>query len=272
MDVIYMKELVTAFKFYNFSPRISTRHREKFLKVFQKILEERIPEVPITFDLIKILPDNRVSIQFHGNRTDDEVLVYNIWSELVGSTIEFKALKVGDIRRGYCQKVGEIGFGLFVDVGIEAPQKEVLIPLFTLREQLTGGETISNREILTKYGFLDNFPVLIEITSIISRQDSAPRIEARFAPAFLAQINAWINAEKDIVFSTGTPRQMIKRTVAKRGHTQDVVEIQRLGPLETAMICRSGTFAPGLMSSIGPFLSKTRLSMLIPAQVRRFWK
>ncbi len=57
-----MKELITAFKFYNYSPRISTRHREKFLAVFRKVLEERIPDLPIIIDLLKVMPDNRILI------------------------------------------------------------------------------------------------------------------------------------------------------------------------------------------------------------------
>ena len=58
-----------------------------------------------------------------------KVLRCQFLKELVGESLMMDELKPKQIVRGTCQSVGKIGFGLFVDAGIENPTKEILIPL-----------------------------------------------------------------------------------------------------------------------------------------------
>ena len=99
------------------------------------------------------------------------------------------------------------------------------------------------------------------------------KLEAKFTEKFVAQLEEWITGKKDIIITTGVARQLVKRTIAKRGHSVDIVKIQRLGPLETAIICQEGTTAPGIVSHVGPFLSNCRMNMLRPivAKLQQFW-
>ena len=99
-----------------------------------------------------------------------------------------------------------MGFGIFVDIGIENPYKEVLLPLHTLRDQLVKGEKLSANEIIQRYGFMDNFPVEIVIIKIENPQSRKPKYEAVFSEKFLQKIGEWVEWELDLVFAIGEPR------------------------------------------------------------------
>jgi len=172
---------------------------------------------------------------------------------------------------GSLRSVGKVGFGLFVDIGIENPVKEVLIPLHQLRKQLTAGKKVSTHDICKKYGFIDNFPVTIEITKLEFEKGGKMKFEAKFTEKFVTQLKEWVVGDNEIIFSTGVARQFVKRTIAKRGHSIDIVKIQRLGPLENAIICQKGTTAPGIVAHIGKFMSNCRMNMLRPSQLQQFW-
>jgi hypothetical protein len=112
---------------------------------------------------------------------------------------------------------------------------------------------------------------IVRMTPPSINTEQKDRIEGKLAPIFIERLKKWISNGNEVVFTAGTPRQMVKRVMAKRGHTQDIIEVQRLGPLETAIILKEGTYATGIVAHIGRFLPNCKLGSLIPAQIRRFW-
>jgi hypothetical protein len=271
-----MYKLVSAYRYLPVAQGGFGIDTRTFLTTFQKVCEERIPsDLEVRIKSLSLDTTQRCVVELEGANPDDERFVANILKELIGEVIPLENLKRGMILRGFCRQVGAVGFGLFVDVGITSPDKEVLLPLFNLRQQLVNDQKLSLAEIIRKYGFMDNFPVDIEITRFSSPHlspDQPLKIEGQLAPAMLDRYRTWIEAGNEILFASGLSRQSLKKVVAKRGHSMDLLEVQRLGPLESALVCKEGTYAPGLISRIGPFLENCKLSPLIPAQVRRFWK
>ncbi len=195
----------------------------------------------------------------------------NILKELTGQTFDAHNVPMHTSTMGFLRKTGKVGFGLFVDIGIENPYKEVLIPLHVLREQLAKGKQIPLSKIIKIYGFQDGFPIPIEVTNIIDPLSRKPKYEARISEEFVGRLKEWISWGLEMVFTIGEARQMIKRTVAKRGHSIDVYEIHRLGPLETVIFCNEGTSGPGLIAHIGRFLPHCHLSTLQPLMLQQYW-
>ena len=265
----------TAYQFYHFGSQEASQIQiqGKFLQTFQHVLEEQIPEdLSVTLAHLDLRADNRVIIELQGSSKDELTFVSNIFKESTGESMDAHNVPKKKGLFGSLRSVGKVGFGLFVDIGIENPVKEVLIPLHQLRKQLTAGKKVSTQEICKKYGFIDNFPVQIEITKLEFEKGGKMKFEAKFTDKFVAQLEEWIAGKTDVIISTGVARQLVKRTIAKRGHSIDIVKIQRLGPLETAIICHEGTTAPGIVSHVGPFLSNCRMSMLRPSQLQQFWQ
>jgi hypothetical protein len=260
------------YQLYTYKQRITPGFRENFLTMMRKLFEEKISaDLKVNIESLELRGDNRLEIKLKGERKDDETFAASLIKEIVGETILLKDLKAKQVLKGICRSVGSVGFGLFVDIGLQNPSKEVLVPLYELRKQLVNEQTISTPEIIHKYGFIDNLPVEVEIVRIDTSNPDRPQIDARFSENYINQMKTWVQKGENIVFTVGAPRKVVKEIVARTGHTLDVPEIQRLGPLETALFCKEGSYAPGIISEIGPSMSNVKLSMLIPAQVRRFW-
>ncbi|MHA2001528.1 MAG: DUF2110 family protein [Promethearchaeota archaeon] len=263
---------ITAYQFYHYGEEKTAAVRSKFLNTFQKILEERIPEdIEVKITNIEFRNDERLKIELEGAQKSDLKFVSNIFKEITGQTYDSNNVPKKQSLFGQLRSVGKVGFGLFVDVGIETPVKEVLIPLFRLRVQLLGGKKLSTHEISKLYGFIDNFPVEIEVTKMEFEKGAKPKFEGKFTDEFLEKMRRLIGEGLEIVFTTGESRQMVKRTLAKRGHTIDIAQIERIGPLETAIQCHKGTSGPGILSHIGPFLSNCRMSVMRPQKLQKYW-
>ena len=263
----------SAYQFYRFGEAKTPEVRAKFLQMYRKIIEERLPsDLDVTISDIQFKTDDRVYIELQGKRKSDVQFTMSILKELTGQTFESHNVPKRAPTMGYMRKVGKVGFGLFVDIGVENPYKEALIPLHTLRRQLTNEEKIPLSEIIKKYGFMDNLPIQVEITEIADPHSRTPKYEAKIHEDYLKRMAEWVDWGLDIIFTVGEARQMVKRTIAKRGHTIDVQEIQRLGPLETAVICNQGTTGPGIIAHIGKYLSHCRMSTMRTMLLTPYWQ
>lgn len=57
-------------------------------------------------------------------------------------------------------------------------------------------------------------------------------------------------------------RAQLRATVNRAGHAEDIVTVERLGLLESSVICREDTDAPGLLADIGPYLEAELLAVV----------
>lgn len=64
------------------------------------------------------------------------------------------------------------------------------------------------------------------------------------------------------VNANSTTRAQLRATVNRSGHADDIVTVERLGLLESSVICREGTDPPGLLADIGPHLEAELLAVL----------
>jgi hypothetical protein len=64
------------------------------------------------------------------------------------------------------------------------------------------------------------------------------------------------------VNANSTTRAQLRATVNRSGHADDIVTVERLGLLESSVICREDTDAPGLLADIGPHLEAELLAVV----------
>lgn len=64
------------------------------------------------------------------------------------------------------------------------------------------------------------------------------------------------------VNANSTTRAQLRATVNRSGHADDIVTVERLGLLESSIICLEGTDPPGLLADIGPHLEAELLAVL----------
>ncbi len=71
-----------------------------------------------------------------------------------------------------------------------------------------------------------------------------------------------------MLFSSGQTRKRVKKAIKYTKHYPDYIVIERIGFLETAVILKMGTSAPGILADIGPHLKNTQFSMFRPTNVK----
>ena len=99
-------------------------------------------------------------------------------------------------------------------------------------------------------------PVEIEVF------EANKKIKARFTKKQLDLWWSWKKASTDRVIVNAATRSEIKSAIKKTGHGRDIYEIERLGLLEHAIVCRENTDGPGIVAAIGPRL-KSEMGVVI---------
>ena len=190
---------------------------------------------------------NWVKISLSG---EDEEISTNLVREEFGEVpYSLRNVEVGNTYRGRFIDLGKVGYGAYVDIGIFKPKpKDALIPLYYLKE--TFGE-MPVRQMIREFGWVDNLPVDVEVINV---EFGAREVEVAFSEAQVKRIRDWLNDGHDKLFITGTVSEKIEKALIKTGHGRDVKRMEELGLMETLLVLKKGTQAPGIIKAIGPHL------------------
>ncbi len=190
----------------------------------------------------------RLVVEVHG--TDEEFAANLIVTEF-GTTIPFDSVRVDDLYPGQLVDVGKIGYGVYVDIGIDAqPRVDALVPLYRVRRQLgIGRESI--RRISSAFALVENLPVEVHIDDI---NPSTSSIGAAFSERFVSRLLSWSSDDHERLLILGAPLSLIEETLRRTHHTTDVYKTERLGQFEFTLVCKRSTHASGLLAAIGPHI------------------
>lgn len=198
---------------------------------------------------------------------EDKEVALNYLRQNFGIALsELDVTSVGKETAGKIVKAGNVGYGLYLDLGTPTSEyADALIPLHVLREQLVGGEGCSLRQLIRLFALQDNIPLSVKIVEVDSERNE---ITARLTDKQSKTYRRWVRSNLDRVIATGVLRENLKRAITKTGHSRDIIRIDSIGLLEHVVVCKEGTEAPGLISSLGPFLVGVPLSTFIPAKIK----
>lgn len=180
---------------------------------------------------------------------DEEVSANLIREEFGEIPYKLSAIKEGRIYKGRFVDLGKIGYGVYVDIGIFSPvPKDALIPLYYLKS--TFGEK-PVRRMIREFGWIDYLPVEVEVKKV---EFGTREIEVEFTKRQLTKINKWLNDGHDKIFIAGTVSENVEKALIETGHSRDVIRLEELGLMETLLVLKKGTQAPGIIKEIGPYL------------------
>jgi len=257
-----VKNLVLFDKIYNISKK---RKKEDIYLRYLKYLREHVKGFPNTTLNIKKLRefDKRFEVSISG---PEEVFVFNLLKNEIGSIKDFKDIKEGEILKGTLTNVGKVGFGLFVDCAIMNPHVDVLINLHTLRTQLCEGREKSLPEIIEIYDFIDHFPIELKIIKIDKENQ---KIQGEIAPSSLSLFKKIVNENLEAIFLAGETKGQFKKAITRKGHFRDIITVKRFGFLENLILLKPDSNAPGIISHIGKDLENCKFSVLQPKRIRK---
>ncbi|CCQ36923.1 DUF2110 family protein [Natronomonas moolapensis 8.8.11] len=97
-------------------------------------------------------------------------------------------------------------------------------------------------------------------------------VPLRFVEGGEGEPHSLADAERDRLYewtrgtgrvnANSTTRAQLRATVNRSGHADDIVTVERVGLLESSVICREGTDAPGLLADVGPHLEAELLAIV----------
>lgn len=153
---------------------------------------------------------------------------------------------------------------LYVDIGIASPNTvEAAIPLTLLQAQLVDGRKMALEKIADLFGFVENLPLSVKICSVNKEKS---RVEAVLSEKQLALYRSWTKSLLDRLIVLGASFNEIVLALKKTGCNRDVVNIERLGLFENAVVCKLGTDAVGLVPKIGRKLRNANFSIFNPRE------
>ncbi|NJE29946.1 DUF2110 family protein [Thermococcus sp. 18S1] len=240
-----MEEVVILEKVYG--------DRSGFLKLDRR-LKALLGDLEVEWKLSAVRK-NWVKVSITG---EDEEISANLVREEFGEVpYRLSAVKEGETYRGRFIDLGKVGYGAYVDIGIFSPRpKDALLPLYYLKE--TFGE-IPVREMIGRFGWVDNLPVEVTVRDV---EFGAREVELTFSDSQLKRINSWLSDGYDKLFITGTVSENVEKALIQTGHGRDVKRIEELGLMETLLILKKGTQAPGIIKEIGPHLKGTLIGAI----------
>lgn len=156
---------------------------------------------------------------------------------------------------------------LYVDIGIISPfTVEAAISLKLLRAQLVDGRKMTLEKIADLFGFVENLPLSVKICSVNKEKS---RVEAMLSENQLALHRSWTKSLLDRLIVLGASFNEIVLASKKTRCNRDVVNIERLGLFENAVVCKLGTDAVGLIPKIGGKLRNANFSIFNPRKIAR---
>jgi len=246
---------VIASKVYNEN---QLSYAEEHFKTLLKGLNVKLENIEIT-------PHSRIQVALSGE--DEKAALKLLEKEFGLSPTHINDLKKFCSVKGYIVSLEKSREEVFIDIGVIHPKMlYAKLPLQRLQAQLTDGRKIALQKIAELYGFSDNMPVTVKVTSL-----NGDNIEAELAETQLATYRKWIKSMLDRLLIIGAPVQEVRKAVKYAGCQNDIITIEPLGLFEHAVVCKIGTDAVGLIPKIGKHLPKTKLETFKPKTLIEFF-
>jgi hypothetical protein len=200
---------------------------------------------------------------------EDETVALNLLEERFSFVpIEPKNIKIGSMQKGKIVDFGKSSREVYIDIGIFIPRPiGASILLQHLQAQLTDGKKLPLQRIAKLFCLVDNLPLRI----IIKRLDTERnRLVAELSEKQIAIFSEWTSSNLERLIVLGTFCENVERAVNVSGHSRDIAEIESLGLLEHAVVCKLGTYPTGLIPRIGRLLPNAVLKVFSPREIQRF--
>src|SRR5437016_7518549 len=106
-------------------------------------------------------------LQVRARGEDADAFLNLLKKEYGEASVSRSSLEKWDIVRGFVAGAGRIGYGVYVDIGIQNPKpKDALYPLHRMRAPLAEGAPRSAREIHDANALVDFVPLKMIVTEL----------------------------------------------------------------------------------------------------------
>lgn len=186
-------------------------------------------------------------LQVRARGEDAEAFLNLLKRDYGEASVSHSNLEKWDAVRGFVAGAGRIGYGVYIDIGIQNPRpKDALYPLHRMRAQLADGEPRSAREILDTNALADYVPLKMIVTEL-----EGENITVELDDDARVDLVGWRKYPFDRVIVVGSHKSFVENAVRASGLESDVVMVESLSIFVQSILCKIGTEAPGVIAKIG---------------------
>jgi hypothetical protein len=208
-------------------------------------------------------------IQVEVNGEDESVSLQLLNNEFGLAPNNADNVEKFSVLRGKIVDSGKTATELCVDVGVFTPRVVYAkIPLQNLQAQLADGKKLPLQRLTELFCLLDYVPLNVKIVDT-ALDDENGTFSAELSERQLALFTNWLRSSLDRLVISGAQHSNVEYAVEASRHFRDVVNIESLGWLEHAIVCKLGTDAVGLIPAMGRFMRTAILAPFSPRKVRQ---
>jgi hypothetical protein len=156
-----------------------------------------------------------------------------------------------------------------VDIGVITPPVAARVPLFRLQGQLADGRKVALKKVGELFGFCEGLPVAVKVLKV-SVEDG--RVEGMLAEGQVSLYRSWTRSFLDRLIVIGASVSEVRSALRRAECTRDVADLEPLGLLECAVLCKLGTDAVGLIPKVGRQLRRAVFTVFSPRKVQSFFE
>jgi len=198
---------------------------------------------------------------------DDAEVAQKYLIHVVGTQLRIEDLVVGGEYSGRVHHVDVRD--VHIDIGLDPPIL-VRVPKLDILRRIVGTKKTPERWLSTAFrltGISKHFPLSVKISTLQLQGDS-PVMVGILGRRSLSMFRRWMNDRLDRVVVYGVSRSQLDKKIRKSRLHRRIVRIERLGPLEHAVVCRYGEFADVVAEKLTRYGVK-KYSIFMPRRLRK---
>jgi hypothetical protein len=205
----------------------------------------------------------RVHVSISGE--DENVAVRYLADNIGLCPSGLEEIKKYSTLKGYVADPSRSKDELWVDVGVSSPSHvEAAVPLDRLQAQLGDGRKIALSKMVEVFGFCENLPLNIRVTSADLEKGY---IDAELSEKQQEQYAGWTLSLLDRLLILGASEGEVNAAIRTAEFSRDIVNVESLGMFEHAVLCKLGTDAAGLIPRMGKNLRRAAFTVFNPRRI-----
>ena len=241
-------------------------HNDFQLKLVDKNLKSTLKGLKVKTEICGLTPRGWVQIAVSGD--DEKIALHHLADEIGLCPMHLEHVEKFSTMKGRVTSLNKSSETIYVDIGVSSPNiVDAAIPVSHLQAQLVDGRKVALKKFVELFGFCEHLPLTVEILEI---NEEKSRIEAMLSERQIVQYRNWIKSLLDRLIILGASLYDVRSALKIAGLNRDVINIEPLGLLEHAVVCKLGTVAVGLIPKIGKKLWDANFTVFSPKKILEF--
>jgi hypothetical protein len=200
---------------------------------------------------------------------EDEKTATNYLAHEFGECPErLESLRRFSSVRGRMMAVDMSAAEVRVDIGVLAPLIEAKVSLSRLQAQLADGRKVGLKKLVELFGFCEGLPLAVKVLNVSVEEG---RVDGMLTEEQVSLYKNWTKSFLDRLVVIGASVNEVRSALRRAECDRDVADLESLGLLECAVVCKLGTDAVGLIPKVGGQLRRAVFAVYSPKRLLSFF-